>query len=58
MVGGPVPARTTTIELSVSSGFDSRWIAPRGTCRKSPGIASITSLPPGPDSILSRPETT
>jgi hypothetical protein len=30
-VGGPLPARTTTIELSESAGFDSRCMAPAGT---------------------------
>lgn len=57
-VGTPWPARTTTMWLSASLGFDSRWMAPAGTWTKSPATASTTASPPVPDSIRSRPETT
>jgi hypothetical protein len=38
-VGTPWPARTTTMWLSASVGFDSRWMAPAGTWTKSPATA-------------------
>src|SRR6478609_3991855 len=47
-VGVPEPQRTMTARDVSSPGLDSRWTAPAGTRRKSPGPASTTTSPPRP----------
>jgi tetratricopeptide (TPR) repeat protein len=54
----PLPALTTTTVASADAGFPSRCTVCGGTKTKSPGCASITSCPPGPDSTRNSPETT
>jgi len=57
VTGSPVPDRTTIAVPFSCDGLPSRWTTCGGTYRKSPGPASSTCEPPGPNSIRIEPES-